>query len=214
MLFVLLLINHPSSKSFVLEPHSYLNQFFKPLPTPVVVGLLLGLPAHQPWAGMLHSSEIQGPATCKKALRFLHGVGQGWPQPSYKAWKYHHFYLEMCLLMVLLLFSHSVMFDSLQPHGLQYTRLPYPSPSPWVCSKSRPWSQWCHPTISSSVAPFSSCPFPASGSFPVSWVFTSGGQNIRVSASASVLPMNIQGVFPLGWTGLISLLWGGGWGGG
>ena len=138
MLFVLLLINHPSSKSFVLEPHSYLNQFFKPLPTPVVVGLLLGLPAHQPWAGMLHSSEIQGPATCKNALRFLHGVGQGWPQPSYKAWKYHHFYLEMCLLMVLLLFSHSVMFDSLQPHGLQYTRLPYPLLSPRACSNIQP----------------------------------------------------------------------------
>ena len=181
----------------------------------MVVGLLLGLPAHQPWAGILHSSEIQGPATCKKALRFLHGVGQFWPQASYKAWKYHHFCLETCLLMVLLLlFSHSVMFYSLQPHGPQYTRLPYPSPSPWVCSKSHPWSQWCHPTISSSVAPFSSCPFPASGSFPVSWLFTSDDQSIRVSASASVLPMNIQGWFPLGWTGLISLLWGGGWGGG
>ena len=79
---------------------------------------------------------------------------------------------------------------------------------PSVCSNSCPLSQWCHPTISSSAVPFSSCPqsFPTSGSFPVSWFFTSGGQSIRASASASTLPMNIQGWFPLEWTGLISLL--------
>ena len=83
---------------------------------------------------------------------------------------------------------------------------PLPSLPPGVCSKSCPLTQWFHPTISSSVAPFS-CPqsFPASGSFPVSWLFTSGGQSIRVSASASILPINIQGWFPLGWTGWISL---------
>ena len=100
------------------------------------------------------------------------------------------------------------MSDSLQPHGLQHTRLPYPSPSPSVCSNSCPLSQWCHQTISSSAVPFSPCPqpFPAFGSFPMSWFFISGGQSIRVSASASILPMNIQGWFPLEWTGLISLL--------
>ena len=97
------------------------------------------------------------------------------------------------------------MSDSLQPHGLQHARLPCPSPSPVVCSNSCPWSLWCHPTISSSVIPFSSClqSFPASGSFPTSRFFASGGQSIGASASALVLP--IQGWFPLGLTGLISL---------
>ena len=90
-------------------------------------------------------------------------------------------------------------------HGLQHTRLACPSPSPGVCSNSSPWSWWCHPTISSSVIPFSHLQsFPASGSFPMSQLFTSGGQSI--GASASVLPVNIQGWFPLGLTGLISLL--------
>ena len=90
-------------------------------------------------------------------------------------------------------------------HGLQHSRLPCPSPSLGVCSNSCPLSQWCHPTISSCVSPFCSClqSFPASGSFPVSQLFTSGGQII--GALASVLPMNIQDWFPLGWTGLISL---------
>ena len=99
------------------------------------------------------------------------------------------------------------MSDSLQPHGLLHTRLPCPSLSPGVCSNSCPLCQWCHPTISSSVAPFSSHlqSFPASGSFPVSQLFASGGQSIGVSASASVLPINIQNSFPLAWTGLISL---------
>ena len=97
--------------------------------------------------------------------------------------------------------------DSLRPHGLQHTRLPCPSPSPRACSNSCPSSQWCHPTISSSVASFSSCPqsFPASGSFPMSGLFASGGQSIGASASASVLLMNIQGWFPWGLTDLISL---------
>ena len=95
----------------------------------------------------------------------------------------------------------------LWPHELQQARLPCPSLSPGVCSNSCPWSQWCHPTILSSVAPFSSCPksFPASGSIPMIWFFKSGGQCIGVSASASVLAMNIQGWFPLGLTGLIFL---------
>ena len=102
-----------------------------------------------------------------------------------------------------LLFSHSVMSNSLQPHGLQHSRLSCPSPSPKVCSNSCPLSWWCHPTVSSSAAPFSSChrPFPASGSFPMSWLFTSGGQSIGALASTSVLPMNIQGGLSLGLTG-------------
>ena len=105
-------------------------------------------------------------------------------------------------------FSHIVMSDSLQPHGLQHARLPCPSPTPRAWSNSCPSSRWCHPTISSSVIPFSSClpSFPASGSFPVSQFFTSGDQSIGASASTSVLPMNIQDWFPLGLTGLISLL--------
>ena len=104
-------------------------------------------------------------------------------------------------------FSHSVVFDPLWPHGLQHSRLPCPSPTPGACSNSCPSSQWWHPTISSSIIPFFSCiqSFPKSGSFPMSQFFTSGGQSTRVSASASVLPINIQNWFPLGWTGWISL---------
>ena len=107
---------------------------------------------------------------------------------------------------LLLLFIHSVVSDSLWPHRLQHARLPCPSPSSWVWSNSCPLSQWGSLTISSSVIPFSFCPqsFPASGSFPVSQFFTSCGQSIRASASASVPAMNIQGWFPLGLTGLIS----------
>ena len=99
------------------------------------------------------------------------------------------------------------MSNSLQPHGLQHARPPCPSPIPGDYPNSCPLSQWCHPTISSSVVPFSSClqSFPASGSFLMSQLFTSGGQRIGVSASTSVLPMNIQDWFPLGWTGWISL---------
>ena len=99
-------------------------------------------------------------------------------------------------------FSLSVMSNSSQPHGLQHAKLPCPSPTPWACSNSGLWSRWCHPTISSSFVPFSSCPqsFPASGSFPVSQLFKSGDQSTGVSASASVLPLSIQGWFPLGLT--------------
>ena len=104
-------------------------------------------------------------------------------------------------------FSLSVVSDSLQPHGLQHIRLPWPSPAPRACSNSCPLSWWCHSTISSSVVPFSSHlqSFPASGSFQMSQFFTSGGQSIGVSASASVLPMNTQDWSFLGWTGWISL---------
>ena len=105
-------------------------------------------------------------------------------------------------------FSCSVMSNSLLPHGLQHTRLPCPSPTLRAHSNSCPLSRWCHPTISSSVVPFSSClqSFPASGSFQLSQFFQSGGQSIGVSASASVLPVNIQDWFPLGCTDWISLL--------
>ena len=104
-------------------------------------------------------------------------------------------------------FSHSVVSNSLRPHGLQHTRLPCPSPTPGAYSNSCSLSRWCHPTISSSVIPFSSHlqSFPASGSFQMSQFFTSDGQRIGVSASASVISMNIQDWFPLGLTGLISL---------
>ena len=105
-------------------------------------------------------------------------------------------------------FSHLVVSDSLWPHGLQHARLPCPSLTPRACSNSWPSSWWCHPTISSSLVPFSSClpSFPASGSFLRSQFFTSGGQSIGVSASGSVLPMDIQDWFLLGVTGLSSLM--------
>ena len=105
------------------------------------------------------------------------------------------------------MFSCSVMSSTVWPHGLQHARPPFPSPSPGACSNSCPLSRWCHPAISSSVIPFSSClqSFPASGSFLMSQLFASGDESIGASASASVLPMGIQDQFPLGWTGWISL---------
>ena len=104
-------------------------------------------------------------------------------------------------------FSRSVVSNSLQSHGLQHARLPYPSPTPGACSTPCPLSRWYHQIISSSVIPFSSCPqpFPESGSFPMCLFLASGGQSTGVSASASVLPMNIQDWFPLVLTGWISL---------
>ena len=111
-------------------------------------------------------------------------------------------------IFITIQFSHSVLSNSLWPHGLQHARPSCPSPTPGVYPNSCPLSQWCHPTISSSVVPFSSClqSFPASGSFQMSQFFASGGQRIGVSATLSVLPMNTQHWFPLGWTGWISLL--------
>ena len=104
-------------------------------------------------------------------------------------------------------FSRLVVSDSLQPHGLQHTRPPCPSPTPRAYPNPCPLSRWCHPTISSSVVSFSSCPqsFPASGSFMITQFLASGGQSIGVSTSTSVLPMNTQDWSPLGWTGWISL---------
>ena len=103
--------------------------------------------------------------------------------------------------------SHSVVSDSLKPHESQHARPPCPSPTPGVHPDSRPLSQWCHPAISTSVIPFSSCPqsLPASESFPMSQLFTWGGQSIGVSVLASFLPKNTQGWSSLGWTGWISL---------
>ena len=107
-------------------------------------------------------------------------------------------------------FIYSVMSDSLQPHGLQHSNLPCPSPTPSACSNSCPSSQWCHPTISSSVVPFSFCAqsHPASGSFPMSQLFAWGGQSIEVSASVSVLPMNTQDWYPgleMDWLDLLAV---------
>ena len=124
-------------------------------------------------------------------IAVLFRITKVWKQPKY-CW----------------LFSHSVMSDFLQPHGLQHTRFPCPSPSPRVCWNSCPLSQWYYPTISSSVISLFSWlqSLPASGFFPLSQFFASGGQRIRVLDSASVLPVNIQDWLPLGLTGLISLL--------
>ena len=110
-------------------------------------------------------------------------------------------------MVFVLLFNRPVMSDSLWSHGLQHVGLPCPSPSPGACSNSRPLSLWCHITISSSVVPFSFCLqyFPASGSFPMSQFFQSGGQSTGALASASVLPMNIHDWLPWGLTSLISL---------
>ena len=115
---------------------------------------------------------------------------------------FHHLFLFSSVQ-----FSHSVVSDSLWPHEPQRVRPPCPSPTPGVHPNPCPLSRWCHPTISSSVVPFSSClqSFPASGSFQMSQLFTSGGQTTGVSASTSVLPMNIQDWSPLGWTDWISL---------
>ena len=144
------------------------------------------------------------------AISFSRGCSWSWDRtqvsytagrflPSEPPWK--------SLISESVQFSHSVVSSSFKPHGLQHARLPCPSPTPGACSNSCPWSQWCHPTISSSVIPFSFCfqSFPASESFPMSRFFASGGQSIGVSASASVLPMNIQDWFPLRLTGLIFL---------
>ena len=120
---------------------------------------------------------------------------------------YHGILFLHSFLVLLFQFSCPVVSDSLQPHGLQHARLPCPSTTPGVYSNSCPLSWWCHPTISSSVIPFFSLPqsFPASGSFQMSQLFASGDQRIGASASVSILPVNIQDWFPLGWTGWISL---------
>ena len=146
-------------------------------------------------------------------------AGNGW---DHWLWWLRKIFLKFCfwfspcclwiivacsLLLEIVQFSHSVMFNSLRPHELQHARPPSPSPTPGVHPNPCPLSQWCHPTISSSVIPFSSCPqsFPASRSFQMSQLSASGGQNIGVSASTSVPPMNTQDWSPSEWTGCISL---------
>ena len=133
-------------------------------------------------------------------VRYVSCIGQ-WFFTTSVSW-------ETLFIFFSVQFICSVVSDSWWPYGLQHARLPCPSPTPGACSNSCPLSWWCHPTISASVIHFSSClqSFPASGSFPVSQFFTSGGQSTGVSASASVLPMNIQDWFPLKLTSWISLL--------
>ena len=136
--------------------------------------------------GNLHNIELLILATC-------HAV-----------FKYWHYLIEQISSVQ---FSHSVGSDPLRPHELQHARPPCPSPTPGIHPNPFPLGQWCHPTISCTVVPFTSCSqsFPASGSFPMSQLFASGGQSIGVLASTLVLPMNTQDWFPLGWTGWISL---------
>ena len=138
----------------------------------------------------------------------IHGVAQSqtrlmWLSSSSSStiWMNHWIHRESVQ------FSHSVMYDSMRSHESQHARPPCPSPTPGIHPNSCPSNWWCHTAISSSVVPFSSCPqsLPASGSFPMSQHFAWGGQSTGVSASASVLSMNIQDWFPLGWTGWISL---------
>ena len=133
------------------------------------------------------------------SLRILHGVTQSCQGASLT----YSYFLSTPSVQ----FSRSVVSDSLRPHESQHARPPCPSPTHGVHSNSHPSSPWCHPAISSSVVPFSSCPqsLPASESFPMRQFFSWGGQSIGVSASASVLPMDNQDWSPLGWTGLISL---------
>ena len=157
------------------------------------------------WKGICFPWKLPGNISEVDKRPLVHILPQISHFSSQKTKNYLTFSLPSHIILFLL-FSCSVVSNSLWPHGLQHARLPCPSPTPGVCSNSCPLSQWCHPTISSSVIPLSSYPqsFPASGSFPMSWLFASGGQSI--GASASVLPMNIQGWFSFGLTGLISLL--------
>ena len=122
--------------------------------------------------------------------------------------KYKFFWESSDWNVVIVVVQSSVMSDSLWLHGLQHTKLPCPSPSPWACSNSCPLSQWCHPTISSSAIPFPSClqSFLASGSFLMSQLFASVGQSTGAAPSSSVLSVKIQGWFPLELTGMISML--------
>ena len=133
------------------------------------------------------------------------GERDTWESVHYLAHCFMFETIENYRKALMLLFSHSVISDSLHPCGLQHARLPCPSPSSGTCSNSCPLNWWCHPTISSSVTPFSyPQSFPAPESFPMTWLFASDGQNI--GASASICPMSIQGWYPIGWTGLVSLL--------
>jgi len=160
------------------------------------------------WECGHHSVKQVSLCTCYSHLRngvnnSTYLIGSYGVKPKIKA----QYYVLLRHTMKSVQFCHSVMSNSLQSHGLQHARLPCPSPTSRAYSNSCPSSWWCHPTISSSVIPFSSChqSSPALGSFSMSQFFVSDGQSTGVSASASELPMNIQDWFPLGWTGWISL---------
>ena len=159
--------------------------------------------------GQTQQEQTHGHREQTSGLQARQGLwaGAGWGDWVEQMKGIKRYTLSVITKMYLLLFSRSVVSNSLWPQALQHTRLPCPSPSPRASSNSCSLSLWCHPTILSSIVPFSSCPqfSPASGSFPVSRLFASGGQNIGASASASVLLMNIQDWSPLGWTGWISL---------
>ena len=167
-----------------------------------------------PWAvacGLLYPWNSSGKNTGVGCHSFLQEIlPTQWFNPGLlhcRQFPYYQSHYGSDLISISVQFSGSVVSDSLWPYGLQHTRLSCPSPTPRAYWDSCPSSRWCHPTISSCVLPFSfhllSCP--ASGSFPMSQFFTSGGQNTGVSALASVLPMNIQDWLPLALTGLISL---------
>ena len=176
------------------------------------LSLLQGIfPTQGPNPSLLHSRQILYQLSHKGSPRILEWVAYPFSRGSSqtKNWTKSPALQADCLLARIRSdqISHSVVSDSLQPHETQHARPPCPSPIPRVHWDSCPSSQWCHPTISSSAVPFFSClqSFPASGSFPMSQLFTSGGHSIGVSASTSVLPMNTQDWSPLGWTGWISL---------
>ena len=135
----------------------------------------------------------------------VHGFTKSWTWLS--GWHDLRTHYRYVCIQFSCLFSCQVVFNYLRPHGLEYARPHCPSPSPRVCPSSCSLNWWCHPTISSSVIPFSFCPqsFPASGSFLMSWLFTTGGHSTGASASASIVPMGIQDWSPSGWTGWISL---------
>ena len=171
-------------------------------------------PHPSPWLGTEHHPTARviprwGHVTRAEPIRIFPWdwyTGPGRKKLCLSVWLLDGF-LKIHLSFSSVQFNCSVVSYYVQPHGLQHTRPPCPSPTPRACSNSCPSYQWCHTTVSSSVVPFSSHLqfFPASGSFPVSQFFILGGQSIGVSASASVLPMNIQDWFPLGWAGWISL---------
>ena len=152
------------------------------------------------WDEVMYNGKVSSICLVERASGFKPGI-------TYFCVAFKLSEFQFLLFISSVQFSHSVMSDSLRPHEPQHTRPPYPSPTPEVHPNPCLLSQWCHPAISSSIIPFSSCPqsCPASGSFQVSQLFASGGQSIGVSALASVFPMNTQDWSPLGWTGWISL---------
>ena len=175
-----------------LSPFSHVRLFATPWAVAHQAPLSIGLSKQKYWSGESSSppGDLIDTGIDKCLLSLLHWQAGSWPLSPFQ-----------------FSFSRSVMPNSLQPHESQHARPPCPSATPGVHPNSCPLSRWCHPSISSSVVPFSSCPqsFPASGSFQMSQLFAWGGQSIGVSASTSVLPMNTQDWAPLGWTGWISL---------